>query len=64
MNMQMVSVAQIAAATGTSISNVWRKAKSDPHFPKAIKLGARTTRWHEHEIRAWITAKSGQEAQR
>ncbi len=68
-NAQSLHVAQIADAllrmktaaqiAGMSEATLYRKAGSDPTFPKLIKIGARCTRIRAGELTAWLAAQSG-----
>ena len=49
---------QISARYGVHRMTPWRWLKSDPTFPKAVKLSPGCTRWKLSEIEAWETAKS------
>ena len=54
--LRMKTAAQIA---GMSEATLYRKAGSDPTFPKLIKIGARCTRIRAGELTAWLAAQSG-----
>ncbi|QBQ54331.1 helix-turn-helix transcriptional regulator [Nitrosococcus wardiae] len=56
----LADINTIAAYLGRGVSTVWRCAKSDPLFPKPIRLSARCTRWKVGEIRAYVAAKAGE----
>lgn len=47
-----LSVIQVAARLGVSTDSIWRW-KREGSFPKAVKLGSRTTRWRLSDIEAW-----------
>jgi predicted DNA-binding transcriptional regulator AlpA len=47
-NSELVSVTQILAAMNISASTWWDGVKKGK-FPKAVKLGARTTRWRTED---------------
>ncbi|WP_213780114.1 AlpA family phage regulatory protein [Caballeronia sp. dw_276] len=36
------------------LSSLWAKAKTDPDFPKPVKLGPGTTIFIEAELDAWV----------
>ena len=42
-----------------STTPIYERAKSDPTFPKLIKLSARCTRVRLGDARAWIRAQAG-----
>ena len=66
---QPLSVAQIpdalltmptaAAVMGLSEATLYRKAASDPTFPRLVKLGKRCTRIRAGDLTAWIATKAG-----
>jgi len=45
---------QVADYLGMGNSTVWRKAKTDPEFPKPIKLSERITVWRVADLEAYI----------
>ena len=47
----------LATRFGVSRQTIWRLVKSDPKFPKPIRLTAGCTRWQLSEIEAWETSK-------
>jgi predicted DNA-binding transcriptional regulator AlpA len=49
---------QVSARYGVHRMTPWRWLKSDPTFPKPVKLSPGCTRWKLSEIEAWETAKS------
>ena len=48
-----------AAVSGLSESTLYRKAASDPTFPKLIKMGARCTRIRAGDLTAWLAVQAG-----
>ncbi|WP_035881621.1 helix-turn-helix transcriptional regulator [Cupriavidus metallidurans] len=40
------------------LSSLWAKAKSDPDFPKPVKLSPGTTVFLEHELDAWMERRA------
>ena len=54
---KLVRVAAVAEATGLNVREVWRKASSDPDFPRPRKLSPKVTVWVENEVQAWIERK-------
>ena len=66
--LQPLHVAQIADAlltlrtagevSGLSPSTLYRKAASDPTFPKLVRMGARCTRIRAGDLTAWLTAQA------
>ena len=47
------------AVSGLSVSTIYRKAATDPSFPKLIKMGARCTRIRAGDLTAWLAAQAG-----
>jgi prophage regulatory protein len=47
-----------AAVSGLSEATLYRKAASDPTFPKLIKMGARCTRIRAGDLTAWLAAQA------
>ncbi len=47
-----LTVDQVAERLGVSRDTIWRW-KRNGTFPKAVKLGGRTTRWRLSDIEAW-----------
>ena len=48
---------ELAARFSVSRQTIWRLVKSDPTFPKPIRLTAGCTRWLLSEIEAWEESK-------
>lgn len=67
-NAQPLHVAQIAdalltmktssAVSSLSVPTLYRKAATDPTFPKLIKLGRRCTRIRAGDLTAWLAAQA------
>lgn len=65
---QPLHVAQIAEAllrmrtaaqiSGLSEATLYRKAASDPTFPKLVKMGQRCTRIRAGDLTAWLAAQA------
>ncbi len=49
---------RIAIRYGVHRTTVWRWLKSDPTFPKPVKLTPGCTRWKLSEVEIWESAKS------
>ncbi len=47
-----LNVNQVAERLGVSADTIWRW-KRQGEFPKAVKLGGRTTRWRLVDVEAW-----------
>jgi prophage regulatory protein len=57
MNEKYASDKDISARFGVSRQTIWRLVKSDPTFPKPIRLTAGCTRWQLSEVEDWETSK-------
>lgn len=53
-----LSDTQVSARYGVHRMTCWRWAKSDPTFPKPVKLSPGCTRWKLSEIIAWEASKT------
>ncbi len=49
-----VSAETFSVLLDVHLNTVWRRAKSDPSFPKPIKLGSRCTRFRVGDIRNFM----------
>ena len=53
--MKIIRDARVAEKIGAkSRATAWRKAKSDPDFPKPIKISGGITGWIEAEVDAYL----------
>ena len=41
-------------------TTIWRWRRTDPSFPRPVKLSPGCARWRLDEVEAWEAAKSGQ----
>lgn len=55
----LLKMCTASAVSGLSEATLYRKAASDPTFPKLIKLGARCTRIRAGDLTAWLSAQAG-----
>lgn len=55
----LLTLKTVSALSGLSLATLYRKAGSDPAFPKLIKIGKRCTRIRAGELKAWLTAQGG-----
>ena len=53
----LLKMATASVIAGLSEATLYRKAKSDPAFPRLVKLGARCTRLRAGELTAWLAAQ-------
>lgn len=49
---------QVAARLTVSRATVWRYTRTDPDFPKPIKLSAGCARWRADEVDAWLESRA------
>ncbi len=54
----LLTMRTASAVSGLSETTLYRKASSDPTFPKLTKIGARCTRIRAGDLVAWL-AKQG-----
>lgn len=54
---RLVNVCQMLNA---SPSTIWRWVKTNPSFPKPIKLSPSVTAWDEAELLAWVQARKSE----
>ena len=52
--MNLLRVEDVASAPKVGKSTMWRLSRSDPTFPKPIKLSDRITRWLESNLEDWV----------
>ena len=52
--MNLLTVEAVASALKVHKVTVWRLSRSDPTFPKPIKLSDRITRWLESGLEDWV----------
>ena len=57
-----LSDAQLSARYGVHRSTPWRWVKTDPAFPKPVKLSRQCSRWKLSEIEAWEAVKASEAA--
>nr|WP_272212711.1 helix-turn-helix domain-containing protein [Marinicella sp. W31]MDC2878621.1 helix-turn-helix domain-containing protein [Marinicella sp. W31] len=50
---RLMRVAEVAAYLGVSISKIWRLLRSNPSFPRPIRMNG-TTRWDRLDIDRFI----------
>lgn len=55
----LLTMRTAAAVAGLSESSLYRKAASDPTFPKFVRLGKRCTRVRAGDLTAWLAAQAG-----
>jgi predicted DNA-binding transcriptional regulator AlpA len=53
----LMYVTEAPSVTGLSLREVWRKASSDPDFPKTRKLSTRVTVFVRDEVTAWLESR-------
>ncbi|MCC7151291.1 MAG: AlpA family phage regulatory protein [Rubrivivax sp.] len=55
----LLKLSTASAVAGLSVPTLYRLAKSDPTFPKFIKMGQRCTRIRAGDLTAWLAARAG-----
>ncbi|MBK9361927.1 MAG: AlpA family phage regulatory protein [Rubrivivax sp.] len=55
----LLTMRTASAVAGTSEATLYRKAKTDPSFPRLVRLGARCTRIRAGDLTAWLAAQAG-----
>ena len=55
----LLKLSTAAAVAGLSEATLYRKAKSDPTFPRLVKMGSRCTRIRAGDLTAWLAAQGG-----
>ncbi|NGM46909.1 AlpA family phage regulatory protein [Rhodobacter sp. SGA-6-6] len=57
-----ISDAQIAKRYNVTKPTIWRWVRTDPTFPRPMKLSPGCTRWKLAEVEAWEAEKAGKVA--
>jgi predicted DNA-binding transcriptional regulator AlpA len=57
--MALLTMHTAGAISGLSQATLYRKAATDPTFPRLIRLGKRCTRVRAGELTAWLSAQGG-----
>lgn len=55
----LLTINTVSAVAGLSASTIYRKAASDPTFPKLVRMGTRCTRIRAGDLTAWLAAQAG-----
>ncbi len=55
----LLTIETAVAIAGLSSSTIYRKAASDPTFPKLVRIGTRCTRIRAGDLTAWLAAQAG-----
>ena len=53
----LLTLRTAAAISGLSEATLYRKATSDPSFPKLVRIGKRCTRIRAGDLTAWLAAQ-------
>ena len=56
----LLNLRTAGAVGGVSTATIYRKAATDPTFPKLIRIGARCTRIRAGDLTAWLAAQGTQ----
>lgn len=51
------TVDQVAEKLTVSRATIWRYTRSDPQFPKPIKLSPGCARWRADEVDDWLATR-------
>jgi len=54
----LLKMSTASTVAGLSEASLYRKAATDPTFPKLIKLGKRCTRIRAGDLTAWLTVQA------
>lgn len=54
----LLTLKTASAISGLSEATLYRKAATDPTFPRLVKLGQRCTRIRAGDLTAWIASKA------
>jgi len=52
-----IRIKAVSELTSMSRTTIWRKAKTEPDFPKPIKLSAGITVFKREDVLAWLESK-------
>lgn len=55
--MELITTKQLAYLAKISHSTIYRYVKSDPAFPKRVRLPGGRVRWVKSEVHAWISER-------
>lgn len=55
----LLTMRTASAVAGLSEATLYRKAKTDPTFPRLVRMGARCTRIRAGDLTAWLAAQAG-----
>ena len=59
---RLIRLPQVESLVGCKKSTLYEWEKTDPTFPKKIRLGARMVVWSEHAILSWVQNRINAEA--
>ena len=52
--MNILRAPEAAKKAGFSVPTLWRKSKSDPDFPRPVKISENITGWVSEELDAYL----------
>ena len=58
MNEPLMTADQITKMCGFSKASFYRMKKSDPKFPKELRLATKTIRYRQQDVTDWLNAKA------
>jgi prophage regulatory protein len=56
----LLSADEVGAALSVHRTTVFRMVRTDPDFPRPLKLSRNTPRWFATEINAWLAARAAE----
>lgn len=54
----LLTIKNACTISGLSCSSLYRKAATDPTFPKLVKMGTRCTRIRAGDLTAWLSKQA------
>lgn len=54
----LLTLRTASALAGLSPATLYRRAKSDPSFPKLVRMGSRCTRIRAGDLTKWLASKA------
>ena len=54
----LLTLRTASAVAGMSPATIYRRASTDPTFPKLVRMGRRCTRIRAGDLTAWLAAKA------
>ena len=54
----LLTLRTVSAVAGMSSATIYRRASTDPTFPRLIRMGKRCTRIRAGDLTAWLASKA------